>query len=178
MKQKFVIRTTTNKYAACEFISELDVDEDHPWSIEVMPYELKRSLLQNSYLWGWLYRYIADKLEEAGIVIPLEDGREYPYNADMLHEIFKDKFLCYDEITVMVKHSFIPFKKVPVTRKLCYSTTQLLMKPKPGDEQRGFKFYVDSIKQFAYQVWGLQVPPTFNNDFRSLERDLAAGKYR
>ena len=165
-KRKFILRTTTNKYEAAEYIAELVIDEHYPVLVEVTPWEQKRSELQNKYLWGWCYRYIADKLEEAGIVIPLDDGREYPYNADMLHEIFKDKFLCYDIIVVKGRE-----------RKLCYSTTQLLMKPKPGDEQRGFRTYVTNIKQFAIQCWGIDVPPTYNEDYRQLERDLSSGRY-
>jgi len=166
-KRKFVIRTTTNKYEAAEYISLLEPDEDHPILVEVTPWEQKRSDLQNKYLWGWLYRYLSDKLEEGGIVIPLDDGREWPYNPDMLHEIFKDRFLCYDTISVKGQE-----------RKLCYSTTNLLIKPKEGDEQRGFARYVTQIKQFAIQVWGIDIPPTYNDDYRSLERDLSSGRYK
>jgi len=167
VKKKFIIRTITNKYEAAEYISELEPDEDHPVIVEVSPWEQKRSKLQNRYLWGWLYRYIADKLEEGGIVIPLDDGREYPYNAEILHEIFKDRFLCYDTISVNGKE-----------RKLSYSTTQLLMKPKEGEEQRGFANYIQQIKQFAIQVWEIYVPPTYSEDFRALESDLISGRYK
>lgn len=165
-KKKFVLRTTTNKYEAAEYIAELVIDENYPVLVEVTPWEQKRNKLQNAYLWGWVYRYIADKLEEAGIVIPLDDGREYPYNAEMLHEIFKDQILCYDTLIVNGKE-----------RKLCYSTSNLLMKPKPGEEQRGFAFYVTQVKQFAIQAWGIDVPPTYNEDYRQLERDLSSGRY-
>ena len=135
--------------------------------VTLEPWEEKRNQLQNRYLWGWLYKNIVQQLEDAGIVIPLDDGREYPYTADMLHEIFKETFLCYDTIVHKGKE-----------RKLCYSTTQLLRKAKQGEEQRSFRNYVTQIKQFVHQMWAIDIPPTWNEDFRSLERELNSGAYR
>lgn len=161
-KQTFILRTPFTKSQALEVISELEISEEEPYAVVVEPWKEKRTALQNRYLWGWLYKNIAQQLEDAGIVVTLDDGREYPYNADLLHDIFKERFLCYDEITFKGR-----------TRKICYSTTELLKKPKDEDDQkRSFGGYVSNIKKFVYQVWGIHVPPTYNEDLRNLESEL------
>lgn len=171
--QRFILRTMSDVLRAATAVSQLIVDEARPWFIEIIPWEEKRNKLQNRYLWGWLYKNIAMQLEAGGIVVTHPDGSEYPYTAELLHEIFKRQFLTYATVAVPDPDTG-EMRDVP----LCYSTAELLMRPKPGQEQRGFAYYTNSIKQFAIQLWGIHVPPTYNEDFRSLEQEILSGRYR
>lgn len=121
----------------------------------------------NRYLWGWLYRQIEKALEDAGIVIPADDGTEYPYTKDILHEIFKEMFLCKATI-----------KRAGKERKLCWSTTELAKKSKEyenGDERPSFSWYVQQIQQFCSQYWKVEVPepPPNNMDYPELMQEIS-----
>lgn len=160
-RQHFILRSPATRSHAAQVVSEMIVDDKKPYEVIIRPWEQKRTDLQNKYLWGWLYKNIADQLEAAGIVIALDDGREYPYDKDMLHEIFSDRYLTHDIIAFKGKE-----------RRIKYSTTQLLKSPKEGQEQRCFATYVTAITQFAYQYWGIHIPPTYNDDYAELEAEM------
>lgn len=120
----------------------------------------------NRYLWGWLYRQIEKALNDAGIVIPDDDGTEYPYTKDLLHEMFKEMFLCRATI-----------KRGDKERKLCWSTRELAKSPlahENGDERPSFKTYVDQIQQFASQYWHIEIPepPARNMDYPEIMSEL------
>jgi len=161
-KNVFVLRTPEQKAQAVEFISKIQPDPDDPMMLVISVYEEKRTELQNRYLWGWLYLNIAVQLEDAGIVITSDDLLEYPYDKDLLHAIFQEKFLCYATI-----------KRGSKERKLCYSTTCLLKSPKEGEEARCFSTYVDNIKRFVYQMWEIHIPPTNSEEMMMLEMEMS-----
>ncbi len=167
------IRTNSDKLRAAELISKLEIEDGHPWQVIAKPFKVLRTERQNNYLWGWLYLNIAKQLAEAGIVINLDDNREIPYDADLLHEIFKEKYLCYDEIT-----RTNPTTKVTSTRKLCYSTSQLVKhSTSPEDEQRCFATYVNNIKAFCFQFWNITIPPTYNEELLDLDLEARDAAY-
>lgn len=167
-KQTFVVRTPADARRAAAQIAELEVEERNPLVIEVKPHKVLRSEKQNRYLWGWLYRNIAKQLDEAGVAIDCDDGRRVPYDPDILHEIFKEKFLCYAEISRTNK-----ITGEVKTRKLCYSTTQLVKHmTSPEDEARCFSTYVNNIKNFAHEFWGITIPPTWNEELLDLDEEV------
>lgn len=129
----------------------------------LQPVSDKRSVLQNNYLWGWLYKNIAEQLGDAGIVIPLDDGREYPYDTEILHEMFRESFLCKAELTRNGK-----------TRKLYWSTTDLKKHSSDDPTQApAFGWYVNQIKQFAFQQWEIHIPPTYNEELMMFDAEAA-----
>lgn len=167
---RILCKSQRDAWRAASAITQAPVREGEEWLITMQPYTVKRSELQNRYLWGWLYRNIEKQLEEGGIVIASDDGSEHPYTADLLHEIFKERFLCYGEI--VRTHPKTGERKV---RTLCYSTTQLVKHAKTEEqEQRCFSTYVTKIKQFVWQVWGIQVPPTYSEELLELEAEVNA----
>lgn len=162
------IRNQSDKLRAAEAIAQLEIEDGQPWQVVAKPHKVLRTERQNSYLWGWLYLNIAKQLADAGIVINLDDGREIPYDTDLLHEIFKEKFLCYDEIT-----RTHPKTRAKSTRKLCYSTSQLVKhSTAPDDEPRCFATYVNNIKQFCYALWGIEIPPTYSEELMELDNEV------
>ena len=157
-KQAITCRTREDCARAAIAVAQMPIDD--PMLVTWEPLKPTRTEKQNRYLWGWLYWNIAKQLGEAGIVIPSDDGREFPYTKNLLHDIFKEQFLCYAEITRGQK-----------TRKLCYSTSELVRKTeKEEDEQRCFSTYVENIKEFCFQVWRIHVPPTSNEELIEFEK--------
>lgn len=125
-----------------------------------------RSDQANRYLWGWLYRLIEKALSDAGIVIQADDGSEYPYTKDLLHEMFKEMFLCRATI-----------KRGDRERKLCWSTTELAKTSKAyenGDERPSFAWYAQQIRQFASQYWHIEIPepPARNLDYPEIMTEM------
>lgn len=162
-------RTVSDALRAADVVSRIQPEDKSPWLVEAKPYAVTRTERQNRYLWGWLYRNIASQLDDAGIVIQSDDGREFPYTKDLLHEIFKEEFLCYAEIT-----RTNPKTGETKTRKLCYSTADLVKHSKTDeDEKRCFATYVQNIKNFCRQVWGIEIPPTYNEELLELDREAA-----
>lgn len=101
----------------------------------------RRSEIQNAFMWGWVYREIARQLEDGGIVIPLDDGGEHPYTADVLHEIFREKFLVTGEIRNARGR----------TLKLYASTAKM--------SKKEFNQYIEQVKKFCRQLWHIEVDP-------------------
>lgn len=167
---RILCKSQRDAWRAASAITQAPIQEGEEWLVTMQPYTVKRSELQNRYLWGWLYRNIEKQLEDGGIHIPLDDGSEYPYTKDILHDIFKEMFLCYGEIA-----RTSPKTGERKVRKLCYSTTQLVKHAKTEEqEQRCFSVYVTKIKQFAFQVWGIHIPPTYNEELLELEAEVNA----
>lgn len=167
---RVICKSQRDAWRAAHVITQVPVEEGHPWLVTMQPYTVKRTELQNKYLWGWLYRNIEKQLEDAGIVIIDDVGQEHPYTADLLHEIFKERFLCYGEI---VRTN--PKTGERKVRTLCYSTTELVKHAKTEEqEQRCFSAYVNKIKQFVWQVWEIQIPPTYNEELLELEAEVNA----
>jgi len=129
------------------------VDNKKPSAVQFVTEGDKRSNLQNSYLWGWLYAQIENALKEAGIQIPCKDGSSHPYTKDVLHEIFKNKFLVLGEIEAK-NGSVLP---------IVGSTTRL--------SKKEFCEYCDNVEHFALDFWGIIVPPTVGI-YRDYEREV------
>ena len=89
----WVVRTDYQKNNAIKALADIVPNQETPMAVKVEEYKPKRSELQNRFLWGWIYKHLADSLESAGIVIHCDDGTEHPYTKDVLHEIFKIKYL-------------------------------------------------------------------------------------
>ena len=135
----WIIRTEENLKNAMDSLSRVEPSEDKPWAMKCGPYKVKRTDLQNRYLWGWIYAKIEEALSDAGISIKCENDREVPYTKDILHEIFKGKFLILDVIET---------KKSSLTM---YKSTKDL-------ETDEFSAYCASVKDFVWSFWKIQVP--------------------
>lgn len=83
MKRTFILRNPSIKDKAIQAIREC---EDGKYRIIIEPHVSKRSLAQNSYLWGVVYERIRYHLAETGLTDEI-------YGAETLHEYFKQKFL-------------------------------------------------------------------------------------
>ena len=105
---------------------------------------LDRSASQNAYLWGWLYRHVASALHDSGQVITCDDGTEIPFTADILHDwVFADRFRVSGVAMYRGKE------------KKLYESTSKMTKKRFGE-------YVEQIKQFSIQYWGIHIPETRN----------------
>ena len=132
----------------------------NPKQITVEKFKHTRSQAQNRALWGWYYKNLSEALDDAGISVEDDDGRCYPYTAELLHEIFKDAFLVKTEIT-----------RKGVTRKLHHSTADL---PKSGDggSMPSFSQYLDKIKNFSREYWHIDIPDPVSGYYRDLMERL------
>ena len=105
---------------------------------------LDRSALQNAYLWGWAYRNLAADLHNSGRVITCDDGTEIPFTKDILHDwVFADRFRVSGVAMFRGKE------------KKLYESTAKMSKAR-------FTEYVEQIKQFSIQYWGVHIPETKN----------------
>lgn len=149
----WIIRNEDNLKNAMEALSRVEPDEKKPWAMKVGPHKLKRTDLQNRYLWGWIYKYIEAKLADGGISIKCADDREVPYTRDILHEIFKGKFLILEVIET---------KKSSLT---IYKSTKDLK----TDE---FSAYCTAIKSFVWSFWKIQVPEPRDGVYSKYAKEL------
>lgn len=99
-----------------------------------------RSQLQNRFYFGWVLASIESQLEAGGIVINCDDGREVPYTKEILHEIFKRKFLVVGVLEAKGK-----------SLELYESTTKL--------NTKRFCEFVEKVQKFVFQFWQITVPP-------------------
>lgn len=167
---RVLCKNPRDAWRAANAITQVPIQDGQEWLVTMQPYVAKRNDLQNRYLWGWLYLNIEQQLDAGGIVITDDAGREYPYTKDLLHEMFKEMFLCYGEI---VRTN--PVTGERRTRKLCYSTTELVKHAKSEEqEKRCFSVYVNCIKRFVWDYWQIQIPPTFNEELLELEAEVNA----
>lgn len=153
--QFYHIKNDHQRGVVLQAIAQRDFGE-HGFFVQIKTGAPKRSELQNAFMWGWVYREIARQLHEAGIVIPLEDGGEHPYTVDVLHEIFKEKFLTTGEIR----------SNRGRTLKLYASTAKL--------SRKAFSEYIEQIEQFCNQLWGIHIGPPnrgiWHEYYQALER--------
>ena len=141
--QYFLIRTQDHKdHAIRSILDSVRPDAEKPVAIQIVTDGDNRTKLQNSYLWGWLYKNIVEQLEEAGIQIPLEDGTKYPYDKDILHDIFGRKFRTVG--TLVAKNG----SEMPLIK----STTKM--------GKKEFGEYCDNVEKFAHEFWGITIPPS------------------
>lgn len=149
------IKTDAQRISAIAAIQTHEIGKSG-FYVQIKSAAPKRTELQNAFMWGWVYREIARQLAEGGIVIPLEDGAEHPYTIDVLHEIFRERFLVTGEIR----------SRTGRTLKLYASTTSL--------SKKQFSDYLEQIEQFCRQLWHIEIaPPTrgiWHDYYRMLER--------
>lgn len=148
MSEAWAVRDEWQRRALIEHMQSLTLDK--PVTVEIKQ-GVNRTKLQNSFLWGWIYARLEAALAEAGIVIPCDDGTEHPYTKDVLHEIFKRKFLILGVIESKGR-----------SLELYRSTTELTTAE--------FCDFVRSVRQFAWQFWEIQIPAPvgrFRSDWQS-----------
>lgn len=151
-----LVRNDASRETALEDIRKREIGKKG-FYVQIKEGALNRSTLQNAYLWGWVYVQIVDQLDSAGHVIPTKDG-EHPYTKDILHEIFRTKFLQVGEIEATNG------KTLPI-----YKSTTKLTKAE-------FSEYVDNVQKFAYQFWRVTVPVPNRGQWHDYYQQLGMGK--
>ena len=121
-----------------------------PQAITIEPWEANRSKSSNAYLWGWLYKKIAEQLHEGGIVIACDDGTEIPYTVDILHDhVFARRFRVANII------------EAKGNKYYNYESTSKMKKAR-------FTEYCKQITEFAHQYWRIDVPQPVSGYFKNL----------
>lgn len=117
------------------FIQQLP--KDKKWEIVIKPYRFKRTLAQNSYLWGVVYKTIEE--EDAGWFLNEETEKAMRGTGikptDLIHEYFKQTYLSVGK-----------FGDTLITR----STTDL--------STAEFTEYVEKIMRVASTELGIYIP--------------------
>ncbi|MEW5248898.1 recombination protein NinB [Microbulbifer sp. 2201CG32-9] len=152
----WVVRTPVQKANALDHLNRLKPDSEKPMAVRVEPFRATRSTLQNRFLWGWVYAEIARQLDEAGIVIPCDDGREHPYTKELLHEIFKQKFLAIGSIEAKGKSITL------------YGSTTKLTKKK-------FSEYLEDVRRFVFDFWHITVTDPYAGEYKAIWGELSRG---
>ncbi|WP_299940898.1 recombination protein NinB [uncultured Microbulbifer sp.] len=153
----WVVRTPTQKACVLDSLNRLKPSADKPMAVKVGPFKATRSTLQNRFLWGWVYSEISRQLDEAGIVIPCDDGTEHPYTKDVLHEVFKQKFLAIGSIEAKGKSIIL------------YGSTAKLTKKK-------FSEYLENVRRFAFDFWGITVVDPYVGQYKAIWGELSRGR--
>jgi hypothetical protein len=133
----WILNDDSNRQALMNHLRSLDLSK--PKAVKIEDKLPTRTQLQNRYLWGWIYASIESQQEAGGIVIHCDDGREVPYTKEILHEIFKRKFLVIGVLEAKGK-----------SLELYRSTTEL--------KTIEFCEFVRKVEQFAYQFWKITIP--------------------
>ena len=142
-------------------LCEQPIAKDNPLFAKHEPYDKKkRSELQNRYLFGWVYAAIVNHLESAGIVIKCRDDSEMPWTKELLHELFKQKYLVIAEVE----------SKKGGTLTLTKSSTKL--------EPKEFWLFCEEVKKFTYSFWKLSIPNPVNGYWKSVFDELNQKKIR
>lgn len=150
----WIVRTKDNLDNALKAVDSIKPSSEQPMAVKIQPFKLKRTDLQNRYMWGWVYKQISRTLEDRGIVIRCEDDREIPYTADVLHEIFKSKFLIKEVVETTGGRTLTLYK----------STTDL--------NTTQFSQYITEIKAFVYQFWKFAVPEPQDGVYKQYAKEL------
>ncbi|MEX2964593.1 recombination protein NinB [Microbulbifer sp. TYP-18] len=153
----WILRTQAQKTNALARLQALQPDADKPIAVKVGPLKENRTSLQNKFLWGWVYKEISRQLDEAGIVIPCDDGTEHPYTKELLHEIFKQKFLAIGSIEAKGK-------SITVYR----STTKLTKKE--------FSEYLEDVRRFVFDFWRITVLDPHQGQYKTIWGELSRGR--
>jgi hypothetical protein len=135
--EHWILNDDSNRQALMNHLRSLDLSK--PKAVKIEDKLPTRTQLQNRYLWGWIYASIESQQEAGGIVIQCDDGREVPYTKEILHEIFKRKFLVIGVIEAKGK-----------SLELYRSTTEL--------KTIEFCEFVRKVEQFVYQFWKITIP--------------------
>lgn len=132
---------------ACRFISELP--KSKKWEIVIKPYRLNRSNSQNAYLWGVVYKTIAD--EDAGVffsdAVEAQIAQSTLKREDVIHEFCKAKFLPALDVNGV--------KITPSTAKL---------------KTDAFTEYVEHIMRFASTTLGIYIPTPADKNLADYEK--------
>ncbi len=138
---------------AIEYLRGIDFGEVIPvLEVIVRDHELRRTEKQRITYWGWYLRNLAQELNDAGYEIEDDSGTVWPYTKDLLHDIFRERFLCYGEI-----------KRNGKVRKLIWSTNDLPRKKSNRPDKPTFSEYINSLREFSSQHWKIELqdpPPT------------------
>lgn len=145
----WILTENAQKQHLVQHIMGLDLSK--PKAVKIEDKLPTRTQLQNRYLWGWIYSNIDGQLEAAGIVIQCDDGREVPYTKDILHEIFKRKFLVIGVLEAKGK-----------SLELYRSTTEL--------STVEFCDYVRKVEQFVWQFWQITVPQAAGQNLKQWQQ--------
>jgi hypothetical protein len=134
----WIIENEKQLGAVVEFLQQTKFDGG-PICVKIEKSLPARTELQNRFLWGWVYYHIEKNLEDGGIVIKCDDDSEMPYTKDVLHEIFKRKFLIKQVIESKGR-------SIEIFR----STTELSTKE--------FCDFVKKVEEFIFQFWKITIP--------------------
>lgn len=155
-EQRFIAKDYQIIQNAREHLTGVECSDKEPVEILIRPYAARRSEAQNRMLWGWYYRNLADQLNDAGYAVDDDDGKEWPYTKDLLHQLFAEFYLVKGEI-----------RRKGKVRQLFWSTTELT-KGKTNDPSKpSFSEYVEKVKQFASQHWGIELEDPISGAMRS-----------
>ena len=113
-----------------DMLNKLDIKQ--PWSVEVKPWQDKRTNAQNAHYWNIVTPMVAEHLSQK---------HNFPYTKNMAHELLKSEFL--------------PTHKDPVTGRVFYGSTTALKKS--GDTDDTWQVYLEKIHQWA-AFGGLVIP--------------------
>jgi len=141
----WILNDDSNRQALMNHIRSLDLSK--PKAVKIEDKLPTRTQLQNRFLWGWVYASIESQLEAGGIVIHCDDGREVPYTKEILHEIFKRKFLVIGVLEAKGK-----------SMELYQSTTKL--------NTKGFFEFCENVEKFVQQFWGITIPPPIGQQLK------------
>ena len=150
---KIILHNNAFIEKAINYLNEVEFGEEiRILEVIIRDHELRRTDRQRMTLWGWYYKNLAQELNEAGYEIDDDNGTVWPYDKDLLHCIFREKFLCYGEI-----------KRKGKIRKLIWSSNDLPRKRSNRPDKPTFSEYINSIREFSSQHWGIELldpPPT------------------
>ncbi len=155
-EQRFICTEYPIVSNAIKHLAGVQCSSDNPLEILIRPYVEKRSEAQRRTLWGWYYKNLSKALNDAGYCIEDDDGHEWPYTADLLHEILREYFLCYGEI-----------KRNGKVRKIIWSTNDLPKSRSNHPFKPTFSEYIDKIKEFASQHWNIELADPVSGLMRS-----------
>lgn len=86
MNRRFILRNRVNLEAAMRYVAILVPSEKKPLEITIQPFKKSKSLEQLAYLFGVVYKRIAEHLAECGMTDEL-------YSADVIHEYLAGKLM-------------------------------------------------------------------------------------
>lgn len=111
----------------------------------------RRSSLQNRFLNGWIYKNAVGGLNDAGHSI---SGQ--PWTRDRFHAAMQSCFLVIDE-----------FELNGETHHVYESTADM--------SSKRFCEYVDQVKGFVYDSWGVTIPDPEDDFYRELMQEIYRG---
>ncbi|WP_444946431.1 recombination protein NinB [Microbulbifer sp. VTAC004] len=152
--QYWVVRTEEQKAHMFGELANIQPNKEKPMAVQVQQFKPKRTDLQNRFLNGWIYKNIAQQLEDAGIVISCDDGTEIPYTRDVLHKwVFGKKFRVIREYQIKGR-TFYEFESTATMNRARFSE------------------YVEQVRGFVYQYWNITIPDPVSGYFKTLMEEL------